>query len=102
VSPWQLTKKITKKPLPQHVDQAENLPHPRCCMSLSSSLPGHMILPFHSAWMCATAVMSHMMTRKIVRALQIPLMPGLLRAEPTWMAARVRPALGKTNWWKNC
>jgi hypothetical protein len=57
-----------------------------------------MILPFHSARMCATAVMSHMMTRKIVRALQMPLMPGLFRAEPTWMAARVRPALGKTNW----
>lgn len=79
------------------MDQAENLPQPRFCMSLSSSLPGHMILPCHSARMCATAVMSHMMTRKIVRALQMPLIPGLFRASPTWMAARVRPALGKTN-----
>jgi len=61
-----------------------------------------MILPFHSAWICATAVMSHMMTRNIVRALQMPLIPGLRRAEPTWIAARVRPALGKTNCWKKC
>jgi ABC-type transport system involved in cytochrome c biogenesis permease component len=71
-------------------------------MSLSSSLPGHMILPFHSAWMCATAVMSHIMTRKIVNALQMPLIPGLFRAEPTWIAARVRPALGKTNFGDMC
>ena len=56
-----------------------------------------MILPPHSARICATAVMSHIITRKIVRALQMPLIPGLLRAEPTWMAARVMPALGKTN-----
>jgi hypothetical protein len=93
---------LNKIPATNKLDQAENFPHPRCCMSLSSSLPGHMILPFQSAWMCATAVMSHMMTRKIVRALQMPLIPGLLKAEPTWMAARVRPALGKTNWWKKC
>jgi hypothetical protein len=33
-----------------------------------------------------------------VRALQMPLMAGLLRALPTWIAARVMPALGKTNW----
>jgi ABC-type transport system involved in cytochrome c biogenesis permease component len=71
-------------------------------MSLSSSLPGHMILPFHSAWMCATAVMSHIMTRKIVNALQMPLIPGLFRAEPTWIAARVKPALGKTNFGDMC
>ena len=56
-----------------------------------------MILPAHSARICATAVMSHIMTSRIVRALQMPLMAGLLRALPTWMAARVMPALGKTN-----
>lgn len=56
-----------------------------------------MILPPHSARICATAVMSHMMTSRIVKALQMPLMAGLLRALPTWMAARVMPALGKTN-----
>ena len=42
-----------------------------------------------------------MMTRKIVSALQMPLIPGLFSAEPTWMAARVRPALGKTNCERN-
>ena len=57
-----------------------------------------MILPPHNALICATAVMSHMMTSRIVKALQMPLMAGLLRALPTWMAARVMPALGKTNW----
>lgn len=42
--------------------------------------------------------MSHIMTSRIVKALQMPLMAGLFRALPTWIAASVMPALGKTNY----
>lgn len=66
-------------------------------MSLSSSFPHHKICPSQTALTCATAVINQKMTSRIVSALQIPLMPGLWNAEPSWIAANVSPAFGKTN-----
>jgi hypothetical protein len=59
-------------------------------------LPGHIISPLRNALMCAMAQTNHMITSAIVRALQMPLMPGLSSTAPAWIAARVKPPLGKT------
>lgn len=42
--------KSTKSRNETKPSQAENFPHPKFCISLSSSLPGHMIFPLHKAW----------------------------------------------------
>lgn len=82
-------------------NQAENFPQPivRMCpsfISLSSSLPGHMISPLITARMWNVAVTNHRITNRTVKALQMPLMTVLLKTLPICIAAKVRPALGKT------
>lgn len=56
-----------------------------------------MTFPCHTARTFETAVKSHMITSSTVKALATPLMAGLDNADPIWMIASVRPALGKMN-----
>lgn len=83
------------------LNQAPYRPHltatPLCVISLSSALPGQGTSPRHTARTVAIAHTNHIITISRVKALHTPLIPGLEKTAPTWIAANVSPALGKTN-----
>lgn len=70
-------------------------PHASLSIDLSSSLPGHIISPRYNARTQKKAVMIHMITKMMVRALHTPFMALLFNADDAWIVARVSPALGK-------